>query len=147
MAFELIAHEKLNQDFNGHAEKCTYRFTVWLPDQFGAAWTAKKMLDGHVDQLRNEGSILLEFKLWEDKLSGTFTTEYKAEITASASPLWWNIIIVGVLAALSILFVSWIIDDVEDIAEYAPGAVTAGVWALAALAVLATVIVIKRRTG
>lgn len=147
MAFQLIDHQKLNQDYRGHAEKCTYRFTVWLPDQFGAAWTARKMLDGHVSELQSQGSRLLEFKLWEDKLSGTFTTEYKVEITASASPLWWNVIIIGVLAILSILFVSWIIDDVADIAEYAPGAVTAGAWALAALAVLGIAVVLKRRSG
>ncbi len=143
MAYALIASEKMNQDYRGHAEKCTYTFDVLLPDQLGASWTARKMLEGHITELQTQGSILLEYKLYEDKLSGTFTTSYKVEIIASASPLWWNIIIVGVLALLSIIFISWAIQNVEDIAEYAPGAIVAPSIAVIAVAAVAAILLFR----
>lgn len=146
MAFELIDQGKFNQDYRGHAEKCVYTFDVLLPDQLGASWTAQQMLQAHITELQGQGSLLLEYKLYEDKLSGTFTTQYKVEMIASASPLWWNIIIIGVLALVSIIFISWAIQNVEDIAEYSPGAVIAPSIAIIALAALAGIYLLKGRT-
>lgn len=144
MAFQLIDQQKFNQDYRGHAEKCVYTFSVWLPDQIGASWTANQMLEGHIEELQTQGSILLEYKLFEDK-APTFTTDYKVEIIASASPLWWNLIIIGVLGLLSILFVSWSINNVSDVFEYAPGAVMT--WGIAAvvLGVVGGIYLLKRR--
>jgi hypothetical protein len=144
VAFQLIDAQKFNQDYRGHAEKCIYTFSVWLPDQIGASWTAQQMLNGHIEELQAQGSVLLEYKLYEDK-APTFTTDYKVEIIASASPLWWNLIIIGVLGLLSILFVSWSINSVADIAEYAPGAVMTWGIAAIALAVVGGIFLLKRR--
>lgn len=143
MGFQLIDQGKFNQDYRGQAEKCVYTFKVLLPDQFGASWTAQQMLNGHITELQAQGSQLLEYKLYEDK-SGVFTTEYKVEMIASASPLWWNIIIIGVLALVSIIFISWTIQNVEDIADYSPGAVIAPSIAIVAVAVLAGVLLLRR---
>lgn len=121
MSFQLIANERFNQDFRGHAEKCVYTFTVNLPDQLGAGWTARQSLEAHIAELQNQGSILLEYRLYEDKLSGTFSTDYKVELVASASPLWWNLIIIGVLASLSLFAIAWSIQSIKDIAQYSPG--------------------------
>lgn len=148
MAFQLIDQAKLNQDFRGHAEKAVYTFNVLGPDQLGSSWTARQMLEGHINELQAQGSLLLEYKLWEDKQSGTFTTEYRVEMIASASPLWWNIIIIGVLAVLSILFISWTLQNVEDIAEYGGGGLVLGLSAIGlGLLGLGIYAVVKRRGG
>lgn len=136
MSYRLIDEKKLNQDYRGHAERCIYTFSVPLPDQLGAKWTAQQMIDAHIEELWQQGSLLLEYKLYEDA-SPTFTTNYKVDMIASASPLWWNLIIIGVLAILAIAFISWAINGVADIAEYSPGAaigISVGVIALAAVA-------------
>jgi hypothetical protein len=125
MSCQLVKNEKYNQDYRGHAEKCTWTFTVNLPDQLGAGWTAERLAQAHITELHDQGSIILEFRLYEDKTSGTFTTDYRVEVVASASPLWWNLIILGVIGAIIVIGVAWTIQNIEDIAEYAPGAATA----------------------
>ena len=145
MGFQLISQEKINQDYKGHAEKCVYTFKVLLPDQLGASWTAQKMLNANIAELQAQGSLLLEYKLYEDK-AAILTTDYKVEIIASASPLFWSIIIIGVLALISILFISWALQSVENIVEYSPGAIIAPSIAVIALAVLAGVVLLKRGT-
>jgi len=145
VAFQLIDQDNFNQDYRGPAEKCVYTFKVLLPDQFGASWTAQQMINAHITELQAQGSLLLEYKLFEDKLSGTFTTEYKVEMIASASPLWWSVIIIGVLALVSIIFISFAIQNVEDIVEYSPGAIVAPSVAIVAVAVLAGILLLSRR--
>jgi len=87
--------------------------------------------------------------LWEDK-SPLFTTDYKCQIVASASPLWWNLIILGVIGLLALLVTTWAISKVGDIAEYSPGAaagftISMGMIAIAAI-VIAGLIYTRRRT-
>jgi len=132
-------NRKLNQDFRGHAEMCQYGFTVNLPDQLSASWSAQQSLDAHIEELQKQGSIILEYKLWEDKLSGTFTTDYLVEVTASASPLWWSLIIIGVIGLLGILATAWAIHEVKDIAEYSPG-LAAGLTLTLALGITAALV-------
>lgn len=146
MAFVLIHEEKLNQGFHGHAESCLYEFTINLPDQFGASWTAKEHVQAHINELSGEGSILLEYRLWEDKLSGTWTTKYQCEIVASASPLWWNLIIFGVIAIMALIAVNFVIKNVKDIAQYAPGAIAWGAGAIIAVAAAVAVLALRRRS-
>lgn len=130
MSYQLVSDQRFNQEFKGHAESCLYEFTVNLPDQLGARWTAEQFVQAHVDQLQGQNSILLELRLWEDKMSGTFTTDYRVEIVASASPLWWNLIILGVLAVIAIIATAWIIREVKDIAQYSPAAAAAISWGI-----------------
>ncbi len=146
MAFQLIKEEFHNQDYRGHAEKCTYTFTVNLPDQLGASWTAERHLNATITELQTQGSRLLEYRLWEDKLSGTWTTDYKCEIVASASPLWWNLIIIGVIGLLSLAVTAWAIQGVSDIVEYGgPAAVIGGTAILIGILVVAGIYLMKRR--
>jgi hypothetical protein len=95
-------------------------------------------VNAHLTELQAQGSLLLELRLYEDA-SGTFTTNYMVELIASASPLWWNAIILGVLAVLAIIFVFFTVKQVDDIVQYSPGAATAiglGVGAIAVLAII-----------
>ena len=147
MAFQLVKGEKVNQDYRGPAEACLYTFTVNLPDQLGSRWSAEQHLNATMTELLQHGSVLLEYRLWEDKLSGIFTTDYKCEIVASASPLWWNLIILGVIGLLALLVTTWAISKVGDIAEYSPGAATGisiGMIAIAAV-ILAGLVLTRRR--
>jgi hypothetical protein len=102
MSWELIVNEKYNQDFRGHAERCTYTFSL-TPEQVpGTHWSAMQVVAAHNEELASQGSDLLELKMWEDT-SPTWTTDYLVEVVATASPLWWNLIIIGVLAILVVI--------------------------------------------
>lgn len=141
MSYQLIKETKLNQDFRGHAERCVYTFSVDLPDQMGARWRAEDLVNAHITELQTQGSILLELRLYEDK-SPTWSTDYMVEVIASASPLFWQIIAIGVLTALSIIFIYLTVRQVEEIVEYSPGAaaaigIGAGAVALAVVALIA----------
>ena len=126
MAWDKIIDRKLNQEYRGPAEKCTYTFSLW-PDQIpGTGWVAQQIINAHSKELEEQGSALLELKVWEDT-EPFWTTDYRVEVIASASPLWWNIIIAGALILLIGLIIYFIIEKVEDIFEYigdnAPGAI------------------------
>lgn len=117
MAWELVLNKKLNQDYRGPAEWCHWTFTVNLPDQMGTIWTAKQSLNAHIEKLAEEGSIILEYRLWEDR-EPTWTTDYYVEVVASASPIWWTPIIIGVLVILAIIATYFVIRETGEIAEY-----------------------------
>jgi uncharacterized membrane protein YcjF (UPF0283 family) len=144
VAYKLVDSGKFNQNYQGHAERCIYTFTVYMPDQLGAKWTAEQMLNAHIEELQQQGSLILEYKLYEDA-APTFTTDYKVDIIASASPLWWNIIIIGVLALLTIAFTAWAIQGVSDIVEYSPGAAIGISAAVIAVAAVVGIAVLSRR--
>lgn len=135
MSYSVIIDEKYNQEYSGHAEACTYTFTVNLPDQMGASWRAQDLIDAHVTELTAQGAIILELKVWEDT-APTFETNYMVRVVSSASPLFWQIIVAGVIALLGIIFVYLSIKSVEEIVEYSPGAaISLGIGA-AALGIL-----------
>lgn len=141
MAYHLINEVKMNQEFRGHAERCVYTFRVNLPDQLGARWRAEDLVNAHITELQAQGSLLLELRMYEDK-SGALTTDYMVELIASASPLWWNAIILGVLAVLAIIFVFFTVKQVDDIVQYSPGAATAIGFGVGAAAILGIVLLI-----
>jgi len=117
MAWEKIVDRKLNQEFSGHAELCTYTFSLG-PEQIpGMGWAAEQIINSHVDKLAEENSILLELRVWEDA-SPTWTTDYYVEVVASASPLWWNLIIGGALILLIGAAIYFTIKEVRNITEY-----------------------------
>jgi len=142
MAYELFINQRLNQNFTGHAELCGYSFSLW-PEQLPLTrWTAQQLINAHSQELAKENSILLEIRAWED-VAPTWTTDYYVEVVATASPLFWNIIIIGALVVLAIGGVGYIINKTEDIIEYAgPGAIpwiTLGFIAAAAVVGIALV--------
>lgn len=149
MAWQLVADKKYNQNYRGPAELCSYSFKLW-PEQIpGVRWTAKQIANAHADALTEEDSELLELRMWEDT-QPVWTTDYYVEVVATASPLWWNIIIGGVLLLLIGIAVWFAIDKVEDIVEYigekAPAAIPllaiAGIGALT----LVGIALVRRRT-
>jgi len=117
MAFQLIVDKKYNQDYRGKAERCVYTFSL-TPEQIpGTRWTAEQVVDAHNEELEKQGSQLLELRVWEDT-APTWTTDYRVEVVATASPLWWNIIIAGVLAILVLIAIYFVIENVQQITEY-----------------------------
>jgi len=117
MAWELIVDKKLNQDFVGHAEMCSYTFSLG-PEQIPGTGLARDyIVNSHVKELAKENSELLELRVWEDT-EPTWQTHYHVEIVATASPLWWNLIIGGVLILLIGIAIYFTIVEVKDITEY-----------------------------
>ena len=126
MAWQKIVDKKMNQDFVGHAEKCTYTFSLG-PEQIPGTGLARDyIINSHVEELAKENSRLLELRVWEDT-EPTWQTNYYVEVVATASPLWWNVIIIGVLILLIGVAIYFTIEKVEDITKYvgekAPGTI------------------------
>ena len=140
MAFELIQSTKMNQGYVGHAEQCTWEFTVPLPEQL-AEWPAQQMIWAHQQVLAAQNARLLELKVYRD-VSPDFTTVYKVITTSTASPLFWNLIIIGVLAAVIAIAVAWSITEIKDIPVY-----VSSLWAIGLGAVAVAVIVVSSKKG
>ena len=114
MAYSLVIDKTFETTYSGKAEICTYTFKS-LPEQLPfEQWFAQRFIDSHIRELANQGSHALKLKVWRDT-SPTFTTDYKVEVTASASPLWWNIIIVGAIAVIGLALITWAIIEVKGI--------------------------------
>ena len=122
MAYKLIMNKKFNQNYRGKAEWCHWEFTVNMPEQVGSRIVAEQSLNGHIDELENQGCEILEYRMWEDA-TPLWETNYYVEVVATASPIWWTGIIIAVIAAIAViglLVTLWIIRETGDILEYAP---------------------------
>ena len=148
MAWEEIVDQKFNQEFVGHAELCEWTFSVPLPEQLGAQWIANRLIDGHIEELQKEGSQLLELTVWEDT-SPIEKTHYYVRVVATASPLYWTAIIVGVLIVLVIAGLSYIITKIENIVEYvgdkAPQALSVLPWLGLGIVAVVGIALVRRR--
>ena len=148
MAWELIVDKKENQSYRGKAEKCTYHFSLGPEQLPGTQWTAKQIADAHAEELEKEGSKLLELRMWEDT-SPVWHTDYYVECVATASPLFWSLIIAGVLAIIIGLIVYFTIDKIDEIVDYvgekAPLAIPLLAIAGIGVLVLLGVSLVKRR--
>ncbi len=147
MAFKKILDRRGDPDYSGKAEQVTFTFST-IPEQFpGEQWLADRIIDKIVGQLAGQNSKMLYLRVWRDT-SPTWQTHYKVELTASASPLWWNLIILSVLAIFSLILTWQIVNVVEDIFwredGTEPGLVGALKWGtLAIIAVLGIALVTK----
>lgn len=105
--WELIEHNIYywGYTYQGDAEVCTFTFK-FPPEQIpGVEWLGKKLIEICASTLEDHDSKLLELKLWRDTRP-VMWTDYRCEITASASPLvWWAIlaIVIGVIVAITFL--------------------------------------------
>lgn len=110
----LLIKDQAGESYVGKAEKCVYTFST-IPEQIPEeAWLANRIISRLSEELAKQGSKLLWTRVYRDT-SPTWTTDYKVEVWASASPLWWSLIIVGAMAVLALL-ISWkIIETVMDI--------------------------------
>ncbi len=140
MAYELIQSVRMNQSYIGHAERCTWEFTVPLPEQL-AQWPADLMIQAHVNQLATQNSQLLELHVWRD-IAPDFSTNYRVVTIATASPLFWNLIILGVLAAIIAIAVAWSIKEIKDLPTY-----VSIIWGVAAITGAVALILIVRQGG
>ncbi|GAI61877.1 unnamed protein product, partial [marine sediment metagenome] len=100
--------------YEGDAEICTFEFKV-TPEQIpGTEWLGQRIVDSFASELEKEGSRLLELKVSRDT-TPIFWTNYRVEVTATASPLAWNLIIIGVLAVLFVVAIIFAIKAVESL--------------------------------
>ncbi|MBA7472854.1 hypothetical protein ES707_08186 [subsurface metagenome] len=100
--------------FEGDAESCIFEFKL-TPEQIpGTEWLGQRIVESFASKLEEEGARLLELKVYEDT-TPTFWTNYRVEVTATASPLAWNLIIIGVLAILFIIAIYFTIKLVDEI--------------------------------
>lgn len=114
MAYEKIIDQAGIASYVGKAERCVFEFRTppeWVP---GENWLANNIINKGIAELQNQGSKLLWIKVWRD-IKPLWHTDYRVEVTATASPLWWTAIIIGILV-IAALVVSWqIISVIEDI--------------------------------
>lgn len=137
--WSLVISESFNQHHVGRAELCDWMLSIPLPSDLGAGWLRDKLIESHKQELQAQGSILLELHVWQDMSPG-WRTEYYVRTVATASPLFWKVIIVGIVAALIIFGVTWALVKVEDIARYigeeAPAAARWMIYAFAGLVIV-----------
>lgn len=114
--YELIQHTVYPWAyiFEGDAEICTFEFKL-TPEQIPTyPWLGKMIVDAFVSELEKEGSRLLELRVYEDT-TPMFWTNYRVEVTATASPIAWMPIIIGVLAILFIVAIIFLIKIVDEV--------------------------------
>ncbi|MBA7649654.1 hypothetical protein ES703_57451 [subsurface metagenome] len=100
--------------YEGDAETCIFEFKI-TPEQIpGTEWLGQQIVDSFASELEKEGSRLLELKVYRDT-TPIFWTNYRVEVTATASPLAWNLIIIGVLAVLFVIAIVFAIKAVESL--------------------------------
>ena len=100
--------------FQGDAEVCTFEFKL-TPEQIpGTEWLAERIVEAFAAELQKQGSRLLGLKVYRDT-TPIFWTNYRVEVTATASPLAWNLIILGVLAILFIVVIYFTIKLVDQV--------------------------------
>ncbi len=100
--------------FEGDAETCIFEFQL-TPEQIpGTEWLGQRIVDSFASELEKEGSRLLEMRVYRDT-TPMFWTNYRVEVTATASPLAWNLIILGVLAVLFVVAIVFAIKAVESL--------------------------------
>ena len=100
--------------FEGAGETCTFEFKL-TPEQIPVyAWLGERIVDSFVSKLEGEGARLLDLKVYEDT-TPMFWTNYRVEVTATASPLAWNLIIIGVLAVLFIVAIYFTIRVIDEV--------------------------------
>lgn len=158
MAYEKLVDQIVNPDYRGEATRFIWEFTVNLPDQAGAQAVAQQALDGHIQELINQGSELIAFKMWMNPQSGTWTTDFKCEVTAAGYGLeedisgmavaWFiPVIIIGVIAVIALAITGYIITQVKHISEYAgPVGISLMSVAVAILAAGGLYILVRRST-
>jgi len=106
--------------YEGDAEICTFDFKL-TPEQIpGTEWLGERIVDTFASELEKEGARLLELKVYKDT-TPMFWTNYRVEVTATASPLAWNLIIIGVLAILFVVAIIFAIKAVESLIYHRKG--------------------------
>lgn len=91
--------------YEGNAETCVFEFKL-LPEQLEVVpgmeafteWLVNKLIEGSISGLEEQKSRLLGIKLYRDTTPALWT-DYRCEVTATASPLYW-LVIVGIVVAL-----------------------------------------------
>ena len=100
--------------FEGDAEACTFEFKL-TPEQIpGTEWLRERIVDAFASELEKEGSRLLELKVYEDT-TPMLWTNYRIEVTATASPIAWMPIIIAVLAILFIVAIIFLIKTIDEV--------------------------------
>lgn len=103
--------------YEGDAERCTFEFKL-TPEQIpGTEWISERIVNAFVGELEKEGSRLLELKVYED-ITPTFWTNYRVEVTATASPIVWAVVIYAVLAILFLVALIFVVKAIDDLVHH-----------------------------
>jgi len=100
--------------FERGAETCTFDFKL-TPEQIpGTEWLGERIVNSFISELEKEGSRLLELQVYRDT-TPTWWTDYRVVVTATASPLLWMPIIIGVLAVLFVVAIVFAIKAIDEL--------------------------------
>ena len=140
----------LAETYEGHAETCEWEFHVWGPDQFQHdAIVRDRIIDAHITELQQDGSELLDLTVWEDS-SPTWQTNFYVRTSATASPLFWTPIIIGILVIIALIVIYRVVHKVTEY-DWPSGVTEAIQWVaiatIAGCAVAALYIIKKKQTG
>ena len=99
--------------YSGKAEKCEFGVTVMTSPLDG--WMADRFALALVEKTAEHGGRMLTLKVWQEVTIppdvGEFGpipyTTIRGEAIATASPLWWNAIILGALAVVGLLLIAF----------------------------------------
>lgn len=106
--------------FEGDAEICTFDFKL-TPEQLPTyPWLGQRIVDSFASELEKEGSRLLELRIYEDT-TPTFWTNYRVEVTATASPIAWALVLYAVLAIVFVVAIIFVIKAVESLIYHRKG--------------------------
>jgi len=147
--YKLIQHTEYphGKTYVGKAEQCTFEFKL-LPEQIpGTPWLGIKIANAFADEVAKQNAEMLDLKVYEDT-TPTFWTNYIVVATATASPVPWAVIIVGVLAILFIVALTFLVREVKSI-DWGKAAVpiTTIAIVIAALAGLGIIVATRKEKG
>ncbi|MBU1067554.1 hypothetical protein KKE60_07180 [Patescibacteria group bacterium] len=144
--YKLIQHTEYprGKTYVGKAEQCTFEFKLY-PEQIpGVSWLGIKIANAFADQVVKQDAEMLDLKVYEDT-TPMLWTNYRVVATATASPVYWAIIIVAVLAILFIVAIIFLIREVKTIDWGKPAeavipilAIILGIGAVAGLGIMLT---------
>lgn len=112
MAWELV-EDTIYSDgktYRGPAEECSFGFELG-PEQLdwlGGNWVRDRLISAAKSSVEEQGAKILRLTVYRDT-APTWTTPYNVIITASASPLWWNLIIAAIFILLILVVIAFII--------------------------------------
>ena len=100
--------------YEGDAEVCIFEFKL-TPEQIpGTEWLGDRIVDTFADELEKEGSRLLELKVYRD-ITPVLWTNYRVEVAAAASPIYWTPIIILVLAILFVVAITFLVKTIDQV--------------------------------
>lgn len=112
--------------YYGTVEECEFVFSLG-PEQIpGTDWLRDLIINTFEGKVTEEGAHMIKLQVYEDT-DPVWHTDYKVIATATASPLLWNAIIIGVLAILLLVVINFTINNIRSFIWGEPGVPNGGI--------------------